>query len=339
MPPKKPATPAAAQVDNRTPLEIECDLASENLNVLNEQLQRCKDGMAELTALAARIRSLEIELQPKELEQKNIQSAFSKIVDGAAGLKRPVGLLRTQAAAAAAVQDEAADSTAAAAVAVTAAGTSPPQSQQGSRPGTVPAPMLSGAQPAGAVPTTAAPPTAPVDDSNDKEVMRVLGAASRSLMLSLLQNVFDTPITAAERKAEQEDRADLLTLAAACRRSENARMDVDLTCPIGVEPPVFFDVLKLRAQRILAERAAAEFIVQLNEAKNASQKRKDEGASKVLQKRLEKQIEDARKRLVELQREKDNQEMSRRAAAMLAQQQEPAAPPAPTKQKSSAKVK
>jgi hypothetical protein len=192
---------------------------------------------------------------------------------------------------------------------------------------------------ASAASIVAAPPTAPVvDDAMDREVMRVLGAASRTFTVVVLQNVFDAPITAAEKRAEQEENTDLVALAVSCKRSENARMDVDLSCPIGVEPPVFFDVLKLRAQRIIAERSASDVVAQLNEAKLATQKRKDEGASKILQKRLEKQIEDTRKRVGELQREKDNQEMSRRAAAMLAQQQEPQPQP-PTKQKSNAKVK
>lgn len=326
MPPKKPPTLApAAVVDTRTPLEIEFDLAVEGNAALNEQLQRCKDGITELASLAARIRGLEMDLQPKEAEQKSIQGAFGKLVEAASGLKRPVGMLRTQAAAAAAIQDDlAADIVSP----VAAAGTSPVQ--PASRPGTVPAPIL---LPAASGPASGAappPPTAPAaDDFNDKEILRILGAASRAFMLSALQSIFDTPVTNSEKRAEQDEHADLVSLATACKRQENARMDPDLTCPLGVEPQVFFDLLKLRAQRIIAERSASDVIVQLNEAKALVQKRKDEGASKVLQKRLEKQIEDGRKRISELQREKDSQEMSRRAAAMLAQQNEPSSPSPP----------
>ncbi|CUF85060.1 Hypothetical protein, putative [Bodo saltans] len=340
MPPKKPVAPApvAAAVDTRTPLEIEYDLAVESIVALNDQLQRCKDGILEMATLAAKIRGLEMDLQPKEIEQKNVQAAFSKLVEAASGLKRPVGMLRTQAAAAAAIQDDIAAAAAAETPVVAAGSVSPVQ--PGSRPGTVPAPILlppAGANAASHGAASAPPATAPADDFNDKEILRILGAASRSFMLSTLQGLFDTPVTSSEKKAELEDRTDLVALATACKRQENARLDPDLTCPLGVEPSVFFDLLKLRAQRIIAERSASDVIVQLNEAKAAVQKRKDEGASKVLQKRLEKQIEDGRKRVSELQREKDSQEMSRRAAAMLAQQHEPTPSPTPAKPKSAKK--
>jgi hypothetical protein len=338
MPPKKSAAPivTAAVVDTRTPLEVEYDLTVENNIALNDQLQRCKDGILEMATLAAKIRGLEMDLQPKEIEQKSIQVAFSKLVEAASGLKRPVGMLRTQAATAAAIQD---DIAAAVAETPAAAGSvSPPQ--PGSRPSTVPAPILlppAGGSGGSGAAAPVPPPTAPTDDFNDKEILRILGAASRSFMLSTLQGLFDTPVTPLEKKAELEDHSDLVALATACKRQDNARLDPDLTCPLGVEPSVFFDLLKLRAQRIITERSASEVMVQLNEAKAGVQKRKDEGASKVLQKRLEKQIEDGRKRVLELQREKDSQEMSRRAAAMLAQQHETAPSPPLVKTKSGKK--
>lgn len=321
MAPKK-ATPTPA-VEARSAVDIEIEKTTEQLTQFNDQLQKCKDGMLELTNLTSRIRTLEQEVQPRETELKNVISSFNKCVENAAALKRPVGMLRTQAGANSVEEDSPASPVAAAVAANNnAAGVSPPPSQQGARPQTAPAPLLPGqinAPAAPPPPAAAASPTA-ADESADREAIRILAAASKLNMLALLQTVFDAPLTAAERRAEAENQ-DLMALVVSARKAEQPRVDIDLTCPIGVEPAVFFEVLKLRVQRVLAERAVNEYNVQINEAKAIVAKRKEEGASKLLQKKLEKQIEDTRKRLSELQREKDEQETAKRAAVAAAAQQ------------------
>lgn len=320
MPPKKPssATPPVV-TEARSPLDIELDKAVETLNGLSDQLSRCKDGLAELSTLATKIRMLEQEMQPKEAELKNIQSSFLKCVEAASSLKRPTALLRTQqsiSAASGGIDDDQAAS-----MTITANAMAP-----NSRPQTVAAPMINGnGTTSAAAPDKAAdkgpvapqPPTT-ADESADREVVKMLAVAAKSYMQPILQSVLDAPATPSEKRAEAEG-IDLATLVTQTRRADTPRVDLDLTCPIGIEPSVFFDVLKIRAQKIVVERSINEVATQVNDAKAQVTKRKDEGISKLLQKRLEKQIEDAQKRVAQLQKERDDYEQSRRVAAAMDQ--------------------
>lgn len=282
----KAAKAAAPVVDTRTPLEIEYDNLTEQLNQLEVQLQRCKEGTAELTTLTAKLRTLEQDLAPRDAELKSVNHSFQKVAESAAGLRRGGGGSKPGGNAASNNAAPADDTPAQPAV-----------------PGSI---LLVGGQVA---------PAAVVDENADREAIRAFSSAAKAAVLGILQSVYDTPLTPAELRGDNNSSPPESPTLDGDRRGSRGdallpqRFDVDLSCPIGVEPSVFSDVLRLRTQRIQVDKVVQELSRQVNEVKALVAKRKEEGATKVMQKRLEKQIEDVRKRQLEVEKEKMNEEL------------------------------
>jgi hypothetical protein len=292
---KKPETPSPV-VDTRTPLEIDIDNTKAAIASLEGQLQRCKDGIAELAASAQKIRQLELDLQPKEADVKAVSVAFVKLVDGAVSARRLPSLANDA-----------------------------EQLEMAAR----------------------AALGAPPDEAADRDAMRNVNQVVRSALTQILQAVFDSPLTAAEKRAQEglpepEPLPDPKVKKAippkdptpAAPRDAFKVSEETFPCPAGFDAGIFNEMLRLRLQRLAAEAAARAAMQELEDAKVQIAKRKDEGATKSLQKRLERQMEDLNKTLQALE-----QQRAEATASGADQTQSSTAPTPPPTGKSNSKGK
>jgi hypothetical protein len=301
-------------VDNRSPIDIETDLVTEQLKSLETQIQTCKDGIGELAFYVVRVKQLETELTPKEAEHKNILAAFQRQCESASSLKRalPQG-------------DDLSSSTIRQSSSAAAFPSPPAVDPTSARRGTV-ADLLANTGSGNSPPGTAS------QDAASKEALKALMAVTKNAVTSILTSVFDTPLTPMEKAA-----AELQETAAAAaavpdpaaigappstapanskRQSTNILLDSpprpydpDLVCPLGIESSVFSEVSRLRLNRMACEASIKIVSEQLQEAHRIVDKRRDEGASKLLLKKLEKQLDDTKKRLAELGRLKAEEDL------------------------------
>ncbi len=294
--------------DSRSPIDIETEQVTEQLKTLEVQMQTCKDGISELALFVTRSRQLELELAPKEAEHKNILAAFQRLCESAASLKKVFQA------------DDLGNLTASASTRLGTAGSSPADAGGQQRRSTIMTPPND--LPGGNSP----PGTAAGQDAASRDAMKALTALTKNSIIAILNSVFDTPQTPMERRAQAEQlEAGAAVPAdgqvAPATAPANARkptimsekidrpFDPDLACPVGIDPNVFSEVLRLRLNRMTVETAMTTVQEQLTQARAIVERRRDEGASKLLLKKLEKQQEEAKRRLAELARMKVEEEI------------------------------
>ena len=308
-------------VDSRSPIDIETEQITEHLKTLENQILTCKDGISDLAHNVTRIRQLELELAPKEAEHKNILGAFQRLCESVSSLKKIY------------LQNEDPASPTAASVRGGTGGAASMGGDNGSvsRKNTLATPQGNDGGQNSSTP-------AGIQDAVSKEALRSLAALTKNAVTAILMSVFDTPQTSAEKRAviEQQEAAAAAAEAAAApvnppttppqgsrkgtivgpEKAEKV-VDPDLTCPVGIDLAVFNEVLRLRQHRMGIETLMTTIQEHLTHAHGIVEKRRDEGASKLLLKKLEKQHEEARRRLAELGRMKQEEELLCRSQMAL----------------------
>ncbi len=187
-----------------------------------------------------------------------------------------------------------------------------------------------------AAPNTNSPPgtaSGVQQDAASREALKVLAAITKNSIIAILNSVFDTPQTPAEKRAAQEQQevaaaattaanqdpaAAISTAAAGASRKPTSvndttkterPFDPDLACPVGIEATVCNEVLRLRQARMASEVQLGLLQEQLTQARAIVDRRREEGASKLLLKKLEKQQDEGKRRLAELARMKIEEEL------------------------------
>lgn len=280
MPPKR-----KSEADNRSPVEIELERVTDEIKQCEQQVANYRDALNDITVHTAKAKQLETDLAPRETEHKAVLAAFSRLVDSQSTiLKKPK-------------QDENADE----------------EPQQRSRTPAVS--RLSTRSGQSAVESQIA------DENADREALKQLSQAIREVVYNIVAPIFTTGPTTAEVAAQEVAAATKDDVPAPKPLPKGAgkdvqkpppKLDMELVCPPGIEYSFFQDVLKLRLQRVHLEKVMTALNQQLTGSRQILRKRHEEGVSKSLLKKSEKQLQQLQKAQRELAKRKDEEDIVRR---------------------------
>jgi hypothetical protein len=91
------------------------------------------------------------------------------------------------------------------------------------------------------------------------------------------------------------------------------KVDLELFRPPGLDPHLYTDVLKMRTQRIAAERQLKSLQQQLVQSRQLVSRRTNEGASKAALKKSEKTLSALKSTLKDMQRQRETQESRKKS--------------------------
>jgi len=91
------------------------------------------------------------------------------------------------------------------------------------------------------------------------------------------------------------------------------KVDLELFRPPGLDPHLYTDVLKLRGQRLAAERLLKSLQQQLTHSRQLVARRNNEGASKSALKKAEKTLSALNATLRDLQKQRETQESRKKS--------------------------
>lgn len=302
-----------AEVDQRSAIEIEIDNVQAEITRTEGQILYCRDSLAELATHTAKIKQLEQDIGPKEVEHKSILSSFHKVLDQASNINKKLP-------GAADEHDTGGHHPAA----------SRPQSRLETSHGT------RGADKDASQISTA-------DENKDKELMKHLHHAVKESLQAIFVPIFNLPKTPAELAIEKEKEREAAERLAAeggaspgvkppgsaqgarkpppksgAAGGEKVAADVHMQCPPGIEPSYFEDVLKLRTQRLANEAKLHVLQQQLTQSRQIVVKRRDEGISKGALKKNEKRLIQLQRQIQDLTKIKQEQDAHKARQAELA---------------------
>lgn len=326
MPPKR----AKVQEDARSPLEIAIANTQEQIAHWEAQVTLYREGVADLATHTQRVKTLEGDIVPRETELKVVNNAYTKLLEnGVTIVKRS----HTDVATAAGTESGRPPS----------GGPSRGPSRAASRAGA--ATPLAGPQP----PTTdevadreALRAFASVVRENLSAVVTPLFHHERTQVEALIaeKKAREAQEAAAAAQAAQEaasappqpptpakGKPQPPAASAAAKAPANPAQtqaqaqleaklleqnDMELYRPPGLDPHFYADVLKLRAQRLQAERTLKTLQQQLTQSRQLVARRTNEGASKAALKRAEKTLSMLNTTLRDLLGQRDETDTTRR---------------------------
>ncbi len=321
--------------DLRSPLEISIANTMEQIKQCEAQVTQFREGVHDLATHTSRIKTLEAEIVPKEGELKQIMHAFNKLLENSVTITKMRGISESETAVPAPSH---------------LPGTRQ-LSRATSRTGVNSPPLTTG--PTAAVSqeetsdkeamknlsnvmrdclTALITPLFMQDrttleqlteEAKDKEALE---AAQAAVALANPGSVPATPQTTVRPPAAPAAGKPGQPLAAGGKGASDPqvvkaptlaelleRVDFELYRPPGLDPHVTADVLKLRQQRLTAERQLKTLQQQLQHSRQLVARRTNEGASKAALKKVEKNVQFLQMTLKDLERQREDQDRSRKS--------------------------
>jgi hypothetical protein len=316
MPPKKKQVE-----DTRSPLEIAIAGTEDQIRQCEAQVQQFREGVHDLAVHTVKIKALESDIVPKEAELKTIMNNFNKLLENSVAVAKVRTSMDVDALASTmpARQPSRAASRA-------GAGTPLPPSQQPTEEANDREAMRHLAAVMREQLTAVIVPLFKLDRTQHEQQMeaartreaaeaQVASAAAAATAAgtnaaqpqsaaaaAAAKPPPKTPTPAATPSKAGADKAPLSTLSVA---ELEEKVDLELFRPPGLDPHLYVDVLKLRTQRLNAERQLKSFQQQLAYSRQLVARRTNEGASKAALKKSEKTLSMLNTTLRDMTRQRD----------------------------------
>eukprot|EP00672_Neobodo_designis_P012303 CAMPEP_0174864100 /NCGR_PEP_ID=MMETSP1114-20130205/57713_1 /TAXON_ID=312471 /ORGANISM="Neobodo designis, Strain CCAP 1951/1" /LENGTH=336 /DNA_ID=CAMNT_0016099187 /DNA_START=80 /DNA_END=1087 /DNA_ORIENTATION=+ len=310
--------------DTRSPLEIAIAGTEEQIRQCEAQVQQFRDGVQDLAVHTAKIKTLETEIVPREAELKSILNNFNKLLDNS------VVIARVRTSIDADVMPSSVSRQPSRAASRAGAGTPLPTSQPAEDAGDREAlrhlsAVMREQLAAVVVPLFKHDRTQleqQIDAAKAREAAEAQAAAAAAAAGATTSPTAPSPTAAkAPPKAPAPATAAAKMAASGADRSFTTassaelleKVDLELFRPPGLDPHLYTDVLKLRGQRLAAERLLKSLQQQLTHSRQLVARRNNEGASKSALKKAEKTLSALNATLRDLQKQRETQESRKKS--------------------------